>query len=148
MPFKGLRSKRYWNLVRTRDERPLTEKENDFLLEYSESAPSEAVLAELESEAMQFFREQSLEPAPTDHLTSVISRKWAMERKKSAFGYWFPAVAGASITAVAVLAILQILTNAGKTTEATWRDAEARRMSNRSIDFPDPRVFSPRPIDR
>jgi hypothetical protein len=65
--------------------------------------------AEMQS-VIGVLRECSLdEPIDTERFDTRLIRRWQVASAKSTFRYWSPAVFGAAIASVAVLALLQML---------------------------------------
>jgi hypothetical protein len=68
-----------------------------------------------------------IEPRPDPSFESRFIRRWRVERRLRAVSYWMPAVAGAIVASVALLAVLQILFTSPSRNNADTRNREALR---------------------
>lgn len=65
--------------------------------------------SELQS-VLGVLRESAIdEPIDTEKFDTRLLRRWNVKSAKTTFGYWSPAVLGAAIASVAVLALIQML---------------------------------------
>lgn len=80
-------------------------------------------------ESMASLRAVALEPAVDDSFNTRVLRVWRVRRTKSSIWYWSPALAGASVAAVALLAVLQLIANSRDLRPINVPGAEVRRES-------------------
>jgi anti-sigma factor RsiW len=59
--------------------------------------------------ALSALRASVIEPEPDPGFESRFIRRWRVESRARAVSYWMPAIAGAIVASVALLAVLQIL---------------------------------------
>ena len=59
-------------------------------------------------DALQFLRDNVIEPEDTVELEINVIRNWRHERNTRSFAYWAPSVIGALAAAAALLAVLQL----------------------------------------
>lgn len=78
-------------------------------------------------EAMAYLRAGALEPAIDDAFNTRVLRRWRVHRTKSSVWYWSPALVGASVAAVALLAVLQLIANSREIRPINVPGAEVRR---------------------
>jgi hypothetical protein len=75
---------------------------------------------------MEFLRSASIEPEPDPTFESRFIRRWRVERRSRTVSYWMPAVVGAVVASVALLAVLQILFAAPGKSRIDLKDREAQ----------------------
>ena len=63
----------------------------------------------LTESAMEYLRTSAIEPTPDPTFESRFIRRWRVERRSRVVSYWMPAVVGAVVASVALLAVIQIL---------------------------------------
>jgi hypothetical protein len=78
-------------------------------------------------EAMGALRANALDPRVDGAFDTRVLRKWRVYRTKASIWYWSPALAGASVAAVAVLAVLQVLAHSREIRPIHVPGAEVRR---------------------
>jgi hypothetical protein len=76
--------------------------------------------------ALGALRSAAIEPQPDPGFESRFIRVWRIERRSRAVSYWMPAVAGAVVAGVALLAVLQILFSSPARENADLKNREAR----------------------
>ncbi len=77
--------------------------------------------------ALSALRAAVIEPQSDPSFESRFIRRWRVERRMRAVSYWMPAVAGAIVASVALLAVLQILFTSPARNDADMRNREASR---------------------
>ena len=87
--------------------------------------------------AMAALRAAAFEPAPDLGFESRFIRRWRVEQRARAVSYWMPAVAGAVVASVAMMAVLQILFAAPRANDVNLKDREAQLSTERQLDIPD-----------
>lgn len=78
-------------------------------------------------EAMAALRDGAIEPAVDDSFDTRLLRLWRVQRTRSSIWYWSPALVGASVAAVALLAVLQLIANSRDIRPINVPGAEVRR---------------------
>ncbi len=77
--------------------------------------------------ALSALRAAVIEPQPDPSFESRFIRRWRVERRARAVSYWMPAIAGAVVASVALLAVLQILFASPSRSDADLKNREALR---------------------
>lgn len=106
--------RKFWRLSHQTRDRVLKPREEAFLAAHRDRCK---VCAEEEQHghiALDLLAESRLEPAMSSGFDARTIRRWRLARAKSSAAYWSPAVIGASVAALAVLAILQIITHSSE----------------------------------
>ncbi len=132
---------KFWKFARLQDERQLHEAERAFLNKHIESCAKCARLYSIERQALQFLQDSAIEPVEGSHFEARLIRRWRVANARQAANYWSPALAGACIAGVAVLAALQILGRSSELRPLNLTSEESRRTVSSTPLFPE---FSPR----
>lgn len=109
-----LSCRRFWRLSHLNRDRILTPKEIAFL-ELHRSRCSDCAAAESYGNvALDILAGSTVDhsPSPTFDLRTI--RRWRLARARSSAAYWSPAVIGASVAALAVLAVLQVISHSAE----------------------------------
>lgn len=118
-----------------RDGRPLTNAEFARLAGFNAQETENST-----EDVMSFIRAHAAAPEGSEHFTANVLRHWRAQQLKRGLAYWSPAIVAASIAALAVLAVLQMLNAPIGQPDLT--NHEASRVAPRSIVFPDPNLSS------
>ena len=100
---------RYRRLKSLSEDGRSTPKQEAFLAKHEASCGACAAEHALTVAAMEFLRSSVIEPEPDPTFESRFIRRWRVERRARTVSYWMPAVVGAVVASVALLAVLQIL---------------------------------------
>lgn len=100
---------RYRRLKMLSEDGRATPHQEAFLAKHEDSCSQCAEEHALTLSAMEFLRSNVIEPEPDPTFESRFIRRWRVERRARTVSYWMPAVVGAVVASVALLAVLQIL---------------------------------------
>lgn len=119
---------RYLHLRAAELDRPLTARELRFVERYRSRHPECRLEDSLEEIGLDALRGLAVEDMPdgTTFDRRVI-RRWRVQSMKQTARYWTPAVCGAAVAAIALLAMLQILSSAQNPKSLATPGAEAQR---------------------
>jgi hypothetical protein len=89
--------------------------------------------------ALNMLRASSLEAEPSEMYEERLIRKWHLQNVRSSVRYWSPAVFGAAIAGIAVLAALQMITQSSKMPSVPLQGGmqEARNIQKQSPAIPE-----------
>ncbi len=96
-----------------------------FVLSHEATCPKCTQEHAVTMSALSALRAAVIEPAPDPSFESRFIRRWRVERRIRAVSYWMPAIAGALVASVALLAVLQILFSTPSATSPDIKDREA-----------------------
>jgi hypothetical protein len=117
-------------------DRNLTEREMRFM-EKHRAACHECAFEEKQGAlALNMLRQASLEADSTPHFDERVLRLHRIRSVRASLGYWSPAVLGATIAVIAVLAGLQLVANSGRLPVFGGVGAETRRLDPDVPKFP------------
>lgn len=141
----GSPSKRFWRLVREKDERELTAQELEFLDSHRNQSLEDSSLEIAELRAMEFLRSEQVDPVVRPTFNEGVLREYRLQRMESGAARWKPLLIGAGITAVAFFAILEALSGAWLD-KSDWKTTEAANTApRRGLVFPQPNLYAPDP---
>lgn len=133
--MKRLARNRYFRLRRAEATRELTAAELRFIDRLELRDPTVLGLWESESGAIRALFDSRLEPEPTEGFTLRILRCHRVTSTRAKVQYWAPAFVGATLAAVALLAMLQIMANSSVPKNAEMPGGAAAQRSDRTIQF-------------
>ncbi len=88
--------------------------------------------------ALNFLQHEEIRYEGEDEFERAVVRDWRLEKEaRKALRYYAPTALGAAVAAMALLAILQILTNSARMQPIDLRGHEARRIERNLIVLPD-----------
>lgn len=102
-----------------------SERQARFVAGHEQACNKCAAEHDLTLSALSALRSAVIEPEPDPSFESRFIRRWRVERRARAVSYWMPAIAGAVVASVALLAILQILFAAPAGTDVDLKNREA-----------------------
>lgn len=90
-----------------------------------------------EDEAMTALRLSVVRHDPGPSFDTQLFRRYQVVSAKSSVAYWSPAMIGATVAAVAVLAVLQLLTRSSELQRIDVAGTEVRRDVRSTTIFPE-----------
>ena len=109
-----LRCRRFWRLKHQERDRELLPRESAYLVSHRSACSQCAEEEALGGIALDLLVGASLEPNPSVGFDRRTLRRWRVRRARASAAYWSPAMIGASVAALAVLAALQMLTHSSQ----------------------------------
>jgi hypothetical protein len=133
---------KYEALLSEGHDRPLTAREVKFMERYRAHHPECAQYEAMEEEGFALLRGLTLDSdhdAP-DHFENRVIRRWRVQSVKETATYWSPAICGAIVAAVALLAMFQLLGRSSTLKPLSVTGSEARRSEPPKPVFPNVRL--------
>lgn len=87
-------------------------------------------------EALQMLRLAALEPEPDTGFDTRVLRKVKVQLVRTKFNYWSPALFGAAIAGIAILAALQMIADVSRLPAIRVPGGQGPEMSRRDPSFP------------
>lgn len=109
-------------------DRALTEGEFSFMAKHRVVCPSCASFESLSATALGMLRLATIEAEPTAHFDERVVRKLRVQVTRESIRYWSPAVVGAFIAGLAVIAALQMITRSADLPHVRLPGSEAKRI--------------------
>lgn len=132
-----LSCKRFQRLSLEDHDRPLAPRESEFLATHRRACAS-CRLAETQGAlALSMLRMAAIDPEPTPLFEERVLRRYRVRTVHQSLSFWSPAIIGACVASVLVLAALQIVSNSSKLPSLRTPGAEAHRTIDRAPAFPD-----------
>jgi hypothetical protein len=128
--------KRFQKLWNEQDGRILSRSEQSFLDTHRAACPDCAEFEHSTDDAMQLLRSAALEPEVSVGFDDRVVRKVKVQSVRESIGYWSPALIGAGIACVAVIATLQIAATPVQLKSATLPAGEAKRDADHDRPIP------------
>lgn len=100
---------RYRRLKHLAEDGKATLRQESFVAKHEAGCQDCAEEHALTLQALEFLKSNVIEPEPDPTFESRFIRRWRVEKRARAVSYWMPAVVGAVVASVALLAVLQIL---------------------------------------
>lgn len=121
---------RFHKFVTEELDRPLSPKEEAFVSRHRESCGDCKDLQAQSSLAMNFLRAAAIDVSVTPAFEERVIRRLKVETTRESLRYWSPAVAGAFVAGLAVVAALQIITRSAEIPSVRFPGAESRRIAS------------------
>lgn len=121
---------RFHKLVTEELDRQLSPKEEAFVSRHRESCSECKDLQAQSSLAMNFLRSAAIDVSVTPAFEERVIRRLKVETTRESLRYWSPAVAGAFVAGLAVVAALQIITRSAEIPAVRFPGAESRRITS------------------
>jgi len=139
---------RFHRLATERDDRDLTPSELQFMERHG-GACEECRQFEAQSRmALNMLRQAALDPEVSCGFDRRVTRRAQLVRAKDGLRYWSPALVGAAIACVCVVATLAVLTRPTGEREAEYPMGQVRVDRVPNAEFPDLRLNSAPTIDK
>jgi hypothetical protein len=128
---------RFKRLVNERNDRPLKDREIAFLARHrARCAPCR--LAETQgAHALSMLRLSAMDVEVMPSFEERVMRRYKVQRVHESLRFWSPALIGAAVASVLVLAGLQIVLNSSRMPTLQPPTGEARRLIDHSPTFPE-----------
>lgn len=101
--------KKYSKLSYEKLDRELSDAEHRFLQKHESACSDCGRQAEQGFIALNMLRESAMEAEVRPHFEERVIRSWRLEKVRSGFGYWSPAVLGAAVAGIVLLAAIQMI---------------------------------------
>jgi hypothetical protein len=118
------------------EDRPLSPAERRFVERHRGVCASCELTARQTSMALNMLREAALEPEVTPSFEDRVLRRHKLGQARASIRYWSPAVLGAAVAMVAVLAALQLVAQTAQLPDFRAPGADARRSDENTRVFP------------
>lgn len=109
-------------------DRTLTESEFAFMAKHRTVCACCASYESLSASALSVLRLATIEAEPTPQFDERVVRKLRVQVSRESIRYWSPAVAGAFIAGLAVIAALQMITRSADLPHVRLPGSEAKRI--------------------
>lgn len=136
---------RFWKLRKRHD--ACSESDAKFLRKHRTNCAKCAQLEQAEMQSLEFLRGHRLDFESDETLDAKILSAVLVQRR-SAIGYWAPSAIGAAVAALAVMAILQVITRSDELAPVSVNGSEAKRIVTGTHEFPDWNLHRSRSLDR
>jgi hypothetical protein len=120
-------------------DRQLTPKEEDFYRKHRDVCFECMRYEQQGLNAMNLLSAGSIEPEISEHFDENVLEGFRRSRKRVAFTYWSPVLAGAAVACLALMATLQLLSRSPMN---VWQKSGAQGADNRFYNQ-DPAATSP-----
>lgn len=131
------------------EDRPLSPRESAFMERHRLVCSPCAQREQASSLALNMLREARFEDAdPSATFDVRVIRRVRVQMVRASFQYWSPAVCGAAIAAVALVAGLQLLSRSHQLPVFQTGGSDARRIQVSAPDFPELPLNSRLEVDR
>lgn len=127
---------RFSRLVGERRDRSLGPAELAFVEAHRASCPVCRVAEQEASDALNHLAQMRLEANPSPGFDVRTLRRWFVARQRARLVYWSPAIAGALVAAVCLMAALQTITRSKELPGLSIPNAEAKRTTSTRLALP------------
>ncbi len=125
-----------WLLVEAED-RSMTDRENVFLNRHRNVCPQCELTERQNSMALNMLRESAIDAEPQPNFDERVLRRHRIGLARASVQYWSPAVFGAAIAMVAVLAAMQMVARSAQLPAFQAPGADARKVEAGAARFPE-----------
>ena len=133
----GLSCRRFQRLAREDHDRVLTAREDEFMIKHRRSCTS-CRLAETQGAlALSMLRMAAIDAEPGPLFEQRVLRRYRIQIVHESLNFWSPAIIGACVAGVLVLAALQIVSNSSRLPAIRAPGTEAHRSIDRTPAFPE-----------
>jgi len=132
--FRGLKSRlfgcrKYHKLFHAQRDRELSPKESSFLEHHRSACYKCDEEMAGSNDILDILRMSAMEAECSPHFDDRVVRKFKLESAKAKLTYWSPAVFGAAVAGLVILAALQMIAQSGKLPVFRVPGGEARLSS-------------------
>lgn len=117
-------------------DRSLTPDEERLVEQHRVSCSACSRVEEEGLEAFEMLRLAALEPEPDTGFDTRVLRKVKVQAVRTKFNYWSPALFGAAIAGIAILAALQMIADVSRLPAIRVPGGQGPEMSRRDPSFP------------
>ncbi len=145
--MKHFARRRFWSSVRDHEPVEWTPEELQLVADALVDDPELAALFEAETSAVDALRTADEGYDPGEAFNTKVLRRWRVEQNRG-IAYWSPALIGAGVAALAILAALQMISRAERFQSLDMRGSAAYNREAKSIDFASIKSRPIEPIER
>jgi hypothetical protein len=128
---------KFKRLANEKDDRELSHREIRFLSSHRRECAACRLAETQGAHALSMLRSASMDVDVTPGFEERILRRHKVQKVHESLRFWSPALIGAAVASVVVLASLQIVLNSSKLPTLRPPTGEAHRMVGPSPSFPD-----------
>lgn len=121
--------RKYRKLYYDRRDRKLSVREQGFMSKHEAVCPNCERRMQIAVVALNMLRQEALEGCARPNFEDRVLRRFRVETVRGSFGYWSPAVLGAAVAGLVVLAALQMIAQPSRLPSFQVRSGEARLSS-------------------
>lgn len=125
----GARCKRFSVLLNESEDRSLSVDEQEFVDTHRATCASCSEMFE-STRGLNMLRMCSMDAAPSAGFDDRVLRRIQLDRRKSSLSYWSPAIVGAAVACLALLAALQMIARPTSLPNFRGPGADARRIES------------------
>lgn len=142
----GLFCRRFQRLVLENHDRLLTQRELDFLATHRRACAACRLTETQGALALSMLRMAAIDAEPAPQFEERVLRRYRVQKVHESLSFWSPAIIGACVASVLVLAALQIVSNSSKLPAIRTPGTEAHRSVDRTPAFPEIVSTPTRPV--
>lgn len=148
MNFRLFGCGKFRRLASDSNDRSLTGSESGFMNRHRVVCPACAAVEAEGERSLKMLRLAILEPVASPTFNSRLLRRAHVDSVRAKFGYWSPALFGAAIAGIAILAAMQMIADSSRLPEISVPGGDPH-MTQRGpafprLDVPDPASQPPR----
>ncbi len=134
--MKSLQCNKFRKLAGEQAGHPVTKSESAFLEAHRTECADCREYEQFNAMAMNLLRESAMEPEFNPNFEDRILRKLRVQTSRASIGYWSPAVVGAFVAGLAIVAALQLITRSADLPRIQMPGGEARNMPENGRTLP------------